>query len=356
MSGDEREAGRESGLGRRSVLALTGAMTAGLLLEGGTARAAEPDQSRVLGVRQGVTLHRITFTTPDGVTLVGHLRTPQGDDGARPAVVFANAMTSVKDQSVQAGYAHGLAAAGFVTLVFDQRGFGESGGSPRLHEDIESRLGDLHVAVSHLGSLRRWVDPDRIGAFGVSIGGGLAMRLTATDPRVRAFVAVAAGLHDPQRFRELFGPPRYAAALAEQTDALRRFHQTGELEYIPVVRTGDFTGPVLFDNPIAAEYYGTRRGASDVWQNRVSALSLRTLLVHDVRHAADMVGPRAGMLAVGTEDVATLPKDHRAVHNRLTGPRELLLVRGATHNDLYDRPEFTGQVTDQAAEWFGTHL
>jgi fermentation-respiration switch protein FrsA (DUF1100 family) len=351
-------------LGRRRLLAL-GTLGAGALVAGCTPSPARSDDARPtvpadtdLGVRDGVGLRRTTFRTPDGVDLVGHLRTPGDQPGPRPTVVIPNAMTGVKEQSVQAGYAHGLARAGFTTLVFDQRGFGESGGALRQHEDNESRLADLQVAVTHLVGRPDAVDPGRIAAFGVSIGGGLALKLAAFDSRVRAFGAVAAGLLDPTRARELFTPEGYAASLTAQTEALQRFHATGEYEYIPVVRLPGVPAdqPVLFDNPIALEYYGTPRGNVPQWTNRASTLSLRTILVHDTRSAAEVIGTGAGFLAVGTEDVSTFPDDHRAVYDSLTGPRSLLLVDGARHNDLYDQQPYVQQVTDAAADWFRTHL
>jgi dienelactone hydrolase len=304
---------------------------------------------------EGVSPRRIEFRTPDGVQLVGHLRIPPGKARPRPAVVVSNAMTSVKEQSVNAGYAQRLAVAGFVTLAFDQRGFGDSGGSPRQHEDNQQRLDDLHVAVSYLTSLRSIVDRERIGAIGVSIGGGLAMNLTAYDPRVRAFVAVAAGLLSPARARELI--PAYQDMLADQTSLLLKYHRTGELDYIPVARTPDVPAdqPVLFDNPIATEYYGTSRGAAPNWRNRATALSLRTILVDDTRTSSETIGSGAGLLIVGERDVSTLPEDHQAVHDRLTGPKRLEILPGVTHNDLYDQAPVDTAVA-LAADWFTTHL
>lgn len=341
-------------IGRRRALAIGGAAaTAGVLVNTPVARAGVTGTNATGPER--VSRRRVEFVTPDGVQLVGHLRVPPGKGGPRPAVVVSNAMTSVKEQSVNAGYAQRLAAAGFVTLAFDQRGFGESGGSPRQHEDNGQRLDDLHVAVSYLTSLRSIVDPERIGAAGVSIGGGLAMNLTAYDPRVRAFVAIAAGLLNPARARELM--PAYQDMLADQTSLLRRYHRTGELDYIPVARTPDVPDdqPVLFDNPIATEYYGTERGAAPNWRNRATALSLRTILVDDTRSSADTIGHGAGMLIVGERDVSTLPEDHQAVYDRLTGPKRLEILPGVAHNDLYDQAP-VDTAAAMAADWFTTHL
>lgn len=340
-------------LGRRRALAISGAAATGMVLNVPMARAGVTgaDVTRP----EGVSRRRVEFRAPDGVRLVGHLRVPSGKPGPRPAIVLSNAMTSVKEQSVNAGYAQRLAVSGFVTLAFDQRGFGESGGSPRLHEDNGKRLDDLHVAVSYLTSLESLVDPERIGAMGVSIGGGLAMNLAAYDPRVRAFAAISAGLLNPARARELM--PAYPDLLAEQTSLLRRYHHTGELDYIPVVRTPDVppSQPVLFDDPIAAEYYGTARGAAPNWRNRASALSLRTILVDDTRTSSDTIGRSAGLLVVGERDVSTLPEDHQAVYDRLTGPKRLEILPGVTHNDLYDRPP-VDTAAALAADWFTTHL
>jgi uncharacterized protein len=337
---------------RRGALALGGAAVGGMLLGPPAAAASPPGSSIRTG--DGVALRRVSFQVPQVGRLVGHLRVPSRAAGRAPAVVISNPFTAAKDQSVVTGYAQGLAAAGFVTLAFDQRNFGDSDGLPRLHEDLEERLLDLQAAVSYLVSQDRLVDADRIGVLGVSIGGGLAMRLTAFDPRVKAFVAIAAGLHDPALFRQLFTPEGYAAALQDMAEQAQRYHRTGEPEYQPVV-TAD-GGGALLPSPEAFRYYGTERAASKIWQNRATRLSLRTLLIHDVRNPADLVGPRAGMLAVGSDDTATPVELHQQIYDRLTGPRELFIVDGAGHNDLYDQPQFVGQVTERAARFLREHL
>jgi uncharacterized protein len=337
---------------RRQLIARGGAVTTAAAL--GRYLIDAEDAPALGRSRDGVALRRVVFRSADRTKLVGHLRRPAGRSLPRPAVVVPTTMTGAKDQSVVTGYAHGLARRGFVTLTFDQRGFGESGGHPRQHEDIETRMVDLGAAVTYLRGLHTLVDPDRIGGLGVSIAGGLLLRLTAFDPRMRAFVAIAAGLTDPHLIRDGFGPEGYATALAEQARAAERFDRTGKLEYIPVVTpTGE---GALFPAPDAFEYYGSSRGASRTWENRASVLSLRTLLVHDLRTMADLTGPRAGLLIVGEDDESTPPAWHEFVFERLSGPRRLIVVPGARHNDLYDRDPFVSQAIDAATDWFDTHL
>jgi fermentation-respiration switch protein FrsA (DUF1100 family) len=113
---------------------------------------------------------RITFTS-EGVELVGDLRLPAAEAGAEagggggaqpgwPAIVLTGPFTGVKEQ-VTGSYAELLSAAGFATLAFDHRGFGESGGR-RQHEDSQGKLADLRAAVSALAAPAE-ADPGRIG-------------------------------------------------------------------------------------------------------------------------------------------------------------------------------------------------
>ncbi|TDB96881.1 alpha/beta hydrolase, partial [Nonomuraea longispora] len=100
----------------------------------------------------------------DGLTLIGDLRVPDGA-GPRPGLVFTGPFTGVRDQ-VTGLYAARLAERGYVTLSFDHRNWGESGGQPRRHEDPQGKLHDLRAAVSWLRS-RPEVDAERVGVVGI---------------------------------------------------------------------------------------------------------------------------------------------------------------------------------------------
>ena len=138
-------------------------------------------------------MERVEFEA-DGITLVGDLRAPSAGDHA-PGLVFTGPFTGVRDQ-VTGLYAERLAAAGYVTLAFDHRNFGQSQGQPRRHEDPQGKLADLRAAVSFLRE-RPEADPERIGAVGICLGGGYALKFAAFDPRVKAFAGIAGAYNTP---------------------------------------------------------------------------------------------------------------------------------------------------------------
>ena len=134
-----------------------------------------------------VRAERVAFGS-EGVELAGDFRF--AESGRRqPGIVLTGPFTGVKEQ-VAGTYASLLAGAGFATLAFDHRGFGESGGRPG-HEDSQGKLADLRAAVGFLAGQAE-VDEARIGLVGICLGGGYAVRAAAADPRVKA-VAVIAG-------------------------------------------------------------------------------------------------------------------------------------------------------------------
>ena len=138
-------------------------------------------------------IREVSFTS-DGIKLAGHLRVPE-HPGPHPAVVLTGPLSGVKEQ-VTGLYAEKIAAAGYVTLSFDHRNFGASGGTARQHEDATGKLHDLRDAVTFL-TAQPEVDAAQIGCCGICLGGGYALRFAAFDPRIRA-VAASLGVTTPR--------------------------------------------------------------------------------------------------------------------------------------------------------------
>jgi uncharacterized protein len=308
---------------------------------------------------EGVDRRPVHVRTPEGVSLAGTLRVPQ--DAPLPAaavLVSPPGPVAVSDQSVVAGYADRLTAAGYVTLALDPRNLGYSGGSPRQHFDMVDRLRDLQAAISYLSVLADMVDPARIGAFGASAGATAALVLAGYDPRIAAFVGACGGYFNPQLMRDMLGDA-YDQQRRQAAADLQRYHATGELTYVPVV-TPDGAGAFLAGvEPHPTEpfdYYGTERGASDRFENRVTSISRHTLLNFDFLSPAGFMGSRAGLLLAGTDDVYVPAEGTREAHRRLTGPRELVMVQGAIHIDFYDHDPVVAKVMEATLAWFGEHL
>lgn len=121
-----------------------------------------------------------------GDQLAATLSTPAGP-GPHPVVVLGHGLGAVKAMGLKR-YADRFTGAGFATLQFDYRGFGESGGTPRQWLDITRQLQDWRAVLDHVSSMEG-IDPARIAIFGTSFGGGHAIRTAAADPRVAAAIA-----------------------------------------------------------------------------------------------------------------------------------------------------------------------
>lgn len=280
-----------------------------------------------------------------GTTVVGDLRVPSGGAGPFPALVFTGPFTGVRTQ-VTGLYAERLTAKGYLTLSFDHRHWGESGGQPRNHEDPQAKLHDLRAAVSLLRA-REEVDGERIGAVGICLGGGYALRFAAFDPRVKAFAGIAGAYNNPYGMRTGMD---YPAALTALTEVLERQDLGGPVEYLPAVaEEGEAAMPG--DEPYA--YYGK---AVAPWTNEVTRASVRELITVDNMMGADFLSPKPGLIVHGVIDRFCSPEGAEEVFKRLDQPKKLVWLDARRHIDLYDAEPYVTQAVEATAEFLGEHL
>jgi fermentation-respiration switch protein FrsA (DUF1100 family) len=278
---------------------------------------------------------RIEFDS-DGITLVGELRSA---GPAAPGIVLTGPFTGVKEQ-VTGLYADRLARAGFSTLAFDHRGFGESGGRPQ-HEDSQGKLTDLRAAVTVLAA-----HTDHIGLVGICLGGGYAVRAAAGDPRISAVAGIAGGYNSPAWFAGRMGVGAYRSVLRS---FLERYD-----EDLPAVAPDGGEAAMGGDEPYA--YYGTARSAAPRWRNRMTRGSLHSLLTFDALGAAPLLGDTPLLVVHGRADAFCAPELAQALHDATPGTKEIHWLDTERHIDLYDVEPYVTEAVGVTATFLHRHL
>jgi fermentation-respiration switch protein FrsA (DUF1100 family) len=298
----------------------------------------------------------VTFDSV-GLTLAGHLYTPDSAGGPHPAVVVGHPGSGVKEQAAGL-YASGLAHRGFAALAFDAAFQGESGGEPRGLEDPAQRVEDLKAAVSYLCT-RPEVDTAGIGALGICASGGYVLAAAAGDHRVRAIATVSAvdiarqfrlgadGTQDPAVFQGLLDAAagaRSASARGEKPPALILFPDTIE----EARALGGEHGAEGF------EYYRTPRGQHPRSAGSLDWTSVDKMAAFDAFAPVALLGPRPLLMIAGTRAVTSWMSV--AAFQLAVGPKELHWIPGASHVDLYDKEQYTGPALDELAGFFAANL
>lgn len=199
------------------------------------------------------------------------------------------------------------------------------------------------------------VDQERLGCVGICLGGGYALRHSAFDPRIRALAVVAAGFNDPRSMRDGIGPEEYRRAMARFAEVDQEQFASERIDYLPAV-SGQGGGEAAMPGAEPFEYYGTSRSASPGWVNQVTRLSIRELLTFDAAIGADFIAPTPALIVHGRRDEFCSPTVAQDIHDRITGPKELMWLDTTNHIDLYDQPAFVDPAVDQISRWMTEHL
>jgi len=280
---------------------------------------------------------KVTFENRYGVALAADLYVPANAVGKLPAIAVSGPFGAVKEQA-SGLYAQTMAERGFVTLAFDPSFTGESGGRPRYVASPDINTEDFSAAVDFLTTLPE-VDSERIGIIGICGFGGFAINAAAIDTRIKA--TVASTMYDMSRctangyFDSMDADARYE--LRKRLNAQR----TEDAKNGTYARAGGVADPLPDDAPQFVkdyyDYYKTPRGyhvrslnSNDGW-NTTSSLSFLNapILAYsgEIRSAVLVIhGEKAHSRYFGEDAFGKLAGDNK----------ELVIIPGASHVDLYD--------------------
>lgn len=302
-----------------------------------TSFAAEKASAEKSAAESGnrVVVKAVTFNNA-GLKMAGNIYTPPGFDADKkyPSIVVIHPGGGVKEQTAGL-YAQKLAEQGFVTLAFDASHQGASEGTPRFLDDPMRRVGDIYSAVDYLSTVA-FVDPSRIGALGICAGSGAAVKATTTDRRIKA-VATVSGVDVGAAFRKGWdGKGSEAAQIATlESAAKQRTAEAagGEPTYIPYVpAVGDKSAPR--DLQEAADYYLTPRGQHKNAPNKMLLTSANYMIAFSGFDRVEEFLTQPVLVIAGSE--AGSLWHSKELYAKAPGPKELFIVEGATHMDLYD--------------------
>lgn len=284
-----------------------------------------------------VTVESIHFKNRFGITLAGDMYKPINYTGKLPAIAVCGPFGAVKEQA-SGLYAQAMAERGFLAIAFDPSYTGESGGEPRYVASPDINTEDFCAVIDFL-STRGDVDPERIGIIGICGWGGMALNAASIDTRIKGTVTVT--MYDMSRvnargyFDALDADARYE--LRKRLNAQR----TADYENGSYALAGGVVDPLPDDTPQFVKdyhaYYKTKRGyhkrslnSNGGW-NITSALSFIStpLLAYsdEIRSAVLMIhGEKAHSRYFSEDAFKKLKGDNK----------ELLIIPGANHVDLYD--------------------
>lgn len=276
-----------------------------------------------------------------GLRLRGMLYRPSGSVGASlPGVVLCNGYTTIKELYLPP-LATALAEAGFVALTFDYRGFGESEGQAGRLIPLE-QVEDARNAITFLGS-RPDVDSSRIGVFGTSFGGGIAIAVAALDGRAKAVVS-SMPVCDGERWLRGMRPYWDWVQFLNRLEADRASRVlTGASELVD-------RAVIAPPDPAAQRTHGKQ---SPRPQLRLE--SAEAILEFKPEDLVERVSPCPLLMIIAAEDTRVPPEVSLPTFERAREPKTLTILDGVEHHAVYELPT-RAELIAILLPWLNEHL
>ncbi|GAA2787328.1 alpha/beta hydrolase [Saccharopolyspora taberi] len=286
-----------------------------------------------------VTVERVSFRNQYQMNVVGNLFVPNDlDRGAKnPAMVVGHPMGAVKEQSANL-YATKMAEQGFVAMSLDLSFWGESEGRPRNAVSPDIYAEDFSAAVDFLRT-RNFVDGERIGAIGICGSGGFVISAAKIDPRIKAVATVS--MYDMGAANR--NGLRHSVTLEQRKDVLAQAAQQRDLEFAGgEAKYTSGTPEQLDENSTAVErefydFYRTARGHSPNTTTHPTLTSNVKFMNFYPFADIETISPRPMLFVTGESAHSREFSDE--AYRLAAEPKELVVVPGAGHVDLYDRVE-----------------
>lgn len=293
---------------------------------------------KVFPLSDAVSHRKVTFANHFGITLAADLYEPKEYAGKLPALAVCGPFGAVKEQS-SGLYAQEMAKRGFLTIAFDPSFTGESGGYPRSFNSPDINVEDYQAAIDFL-SVQDNVDPERIGVIGICGWGGMAIQTAALDTRVKGTAAVT--MYDMSRntalgyFDSVDEKGRYEARVTYNNQRTKDYKNGSYAMAGGLPEALPEGAPQFLKDYVA--YYKTRRGyhprsvnSNGGWAATASG-SLMNMRLFE--YAPEI---RSAVLLIHGKNAHSLMYSQAAYQLLKGDNKELMIIPGANHTDLYDK-------------------
>jgi uncharacterized protein len=286
-----------------------------------------------------VTVEKVSYQNRYGITVAADMYLPKNMDKSQKyaAIIVGTPYGGVKEQGAGI-YAQSMAERGFVAIAFDESFNGESSGEPRRISSPEIFVEDFSAAVDFIGT-RPFVDRDKIGVIGMCGSGGFSISAAQVDRRIKAVATVS--MYDMSRVkREGF------------KDAMTEEERNNYLDQIGEQRWKEFEGgevkmvvgtPETIDentDPIGREFYEYYRMPRGQHPNSTTEMTMTSdfsFMNFPLLTYIKSISPRPILFITGEHAHSRYFSE--SIYEMAAEPKELYIVSGAGHVDLYDRVE-----------------
>lgn len=289
---------------------------------------------------------KVTFHNRYGISLAADMYEPKDAEGRLPAIAVCGPFGAVKEQAAGL-YAQEMAERGFLTIAFDPSFTGESGGEPRYVASPDINTEDFQAAVDFL-SVTDKADPEKIGIIGICGWGGMALNAAALDTRIKA--TIASTMYDMTRVNangyfdlENSADERYKKKKALNSQRITDYKNGS------YALGGGVADPLPEDAPFFVkdyyDYYKTERGYHERSLNSNGGWNITGCMsfmnqpilkyINEIRSAVLIIhGEKAHSCYFSRDAYADMVRD-----NPYSDNKELMIIPGAVHTDLYDRKD-----------------
>ncbi len=291
-----------------------------------------------------------------GDNLAGILFLPEGFDETKtyPTIIFSGSGLQVKEQ-LGITYGEKMAEKGFVFLAYDVNGFGDSEGEPRNYETPAVKMESIRDAISYLRTLS-FVDKSKLYGLGACASGASYLALVAvTDKRLAAIATISGVPDNKANYFENLTKEQITPLFQMANEARQRRYETGEFDYYDAFGLESFPKEDEGYKFYMTEEYLKRPCPN--YSHKSPQMFMETEpMTSAMDYAPYLYTPYLGIAG------NRIPEGQSPTHNayvltkkfyeKVNDQKELFIVDGASHIDMYHVDEYIEQAANKMTEFF----